>query len=240
MSSVKEFYNNHSFKYEQFEAQALTNKEKYPLLFQIRTKERQLLEKGFNKKVFYFATGSGSDIVHLNKSGAKIVTLDFSIEMINRTIDRMKKEGVAYKLLKNQNHLTEEFINNFFEQNPNDVLVIFADIKQLKLPKNYFDYCFCYCTLPLLEDAWQEVLLKMLFSSKNGAVSVYLKERISHLKDYYIDFGFNSNIAGRTICLEGGFVYYCIPPEKIIEVIEKEKSLEIIDSGLGKIYFWSL
>lgn len=238
MSNVKEFYDKHSYKYEEFEAEALINSEKYPLLYDIRNKERNLLDKARGKKVFYFATGSGSDIAYLAKIGAKIVTLDFSIEMINRTIDRLKEENVTFELLQNRTGFTKEFIDNFFDSGK-QVLILLADINDIVLPENYFDYTFCYCTLPLLQKNWHNVLKKMISISKNGAVSVYLKEKIAFLHQYYTDFGFDSQVEDRTIFLKGGFAYYCIPPEEIIKSIEEEKKLEIIDVGLGKIYIWS-
>jgi len=239
MSTIKEFYDNHSFKYEEFEAEALTNKDKYPLLYTIRNRERELLSKGKDKKVFYFATGSGSDIVHLTKMGAKVVTLDFSIEMINRTCDRLKKEDIGYSLLKDKTELTPKFMDDFFENNKGHVLILLADTHDIKFPQDYFDYIFCYCTLPLLSDKTMETLKELLRISKNGAVSVYDKDKLPILHQYYIDFGFNSQIINRTIYLEGGFEYYAIPSSEVKETIEKEKKLEIIEIGIGKIYLWS-
>jgi len=239
MSSIQEFYNTHAARYEEFEGEALQKRETYPLLYDIRHEERRLLERGEGKRVFSFATGSGQDVASLAKSGAKVVTLDFSFEMIKRTCERLRKEGIGFMIGKNISYLTREFLDTFFEKNPRTVLILLGNIQDISLPKDYFDYTFCYCTLPLLGREAIHTLKKLLFTSKNGAVSVYDKEKLPVLHTYYTEFGFNSAVSGRVLSLEGGFEYSAIPPADMKQIMEQEKHLEIVESGLGKIYLWS-
>ena len=82
MENVKTFYDKNAHKANSFEEEILRNKERFPLLYALRKKEQELLKKGANKKVFYFASGSGSHVLELAKLKAKIVTLHFSIELI--------------------------------------------------------------------------------------------------------------------------------------------------------------
>lgn len=238
MSTIKEFYDNCSHRYEEFEAVALVERDKYPLLYAIRNRERELLSKAKGKKVFYFATGSGADVVHLVTLGAKVVTLDFSIEMINRTVERLKREGIGYRLLRDTEELTAEFADDFFDDNEDSVLILLADVHKARFPQDYFDYTFCYCTLPLLGDKAIEVLRDLLRISKNGAVSVYLKEKLSDLHNYYVDFGFNSEVKDDVISLAGGFAYTAISPSEMTETIKVHKELEVLEVGLGNIYVW--
>jgi ubiquinone/menaquinone biosynthesis C-methylase UbiE len=237
MNGVKDFYDHHSEKYEKFETEALLNYEKYPLLFAIRNRERGLLSNASGKKVLYFATGSGSDILHLTKLGAKIVTIDFSLEMINRTMARFKKENVDFELLKNQ-PLTKQTLDEFFT-GKKQVLILHADINQASFPRDYFDYCFCYCTLPHLGEEIEETLKKLVTAAKNGAVSVYEKESLPELSNYYNSVGFKSEASDRTIKIQGGFVYHCTPPETVKKIIQSQRKLEIIHIGLGNIFNWS-
>jgi len=238
MQEVKNFYDNNSEKYGKFEEEALINYEKYPLLFAIRNRERKLLDNGARKKVLYFATGSGSDILYLSRMGAKIVTIDFSLEMINRTINRLKKEGTSFELFKERKELTKDFLDKFFEGGK-QVMIIHADINKVTFPEDYFDYAFCYCTLPHLGDEIEETLKKLLSASKKGVVSIYEKENLPELNKYYNDFGFESGIEDRTIKIKGGFIYYCIPLKEIKKIIEEKRNLEIIHIGLGNIFIWS-
>ncbi len=237
MPSIKEFYDKHSYPYEKFEAVALHDADRFPLLHAIRNRERALLDRAANKKVLYFATGSGHDISHLAEIGAQIVTMDFSMEMINRTMDRLRRKQIPFKFEPEKVDFSAESLDNTLANNK--ILILNKDIFELKLPKDYFDYAFCYCTLPLLEDKWQRGLSMLLDTAKNGAVSVYEVEKLTELHKYYTEFGFTSTIKDRTIHLEGGFAYYAIPPHEVIKHIERLKKLEVTTIGLGKIYQWS-
>lgn len=238
MVKIGDFYNNNAGKYEEFENQALINHEKYPLLFAIRNRERSFVSKAVKKKVLYFATGGGNDVLHLANLGNKVVTVDFSIGMINKATKKLDDAGVKFDLVKGEKHLTKVFLDEFFS-NGKQVLIINADINEVNFPENYFDHAFCYCTLPHMGKDFEPTLKKLLLSSKNGAVSVYEKENLPHLENYYNDYGLNSHIEDRTIRIEGGFAYYVIPPGEIKEVIEKYKKLEVVHVGLGNIFVWS-
>ena len=240
MPTVKDFYDNHSHQYEEFETAALRESGKFPLLFEIRSRERELLDRAKEKKVFYFATGSGSDISHLaGNLGAKVVTLDFSQEMIRRTEDRLTREGIGYETLEDGETLTAHDLDAFFNSNPTKVLILKADIQGVKLPDQYFDDCFCYCTLPLLGSESIPVLKQLTKTASQGAVSVYDKDKLLILNGYYTEFGFKSKAEGHTITLEGGFEYTHIPTSKMEKALrDVQKNTEIIQVGLGKIYNW--
>lgn len=240
MPSIRNFYDNHSEMYEQFEAAALVEAEKYPLLFSIRQKERRLLDVSQGKKVFYFATGSGSDIAYLASLSARVVTVDFSREMIRRTQERLERTGISSLLKDTISMLTSEDLERFFTDHPDSVFIVHRDIASLTLPDNYFDYCFCYCTLPLLGDAALSILKRLVTTAQHGAVSVYDCDKLPVLQNYYRNFGFRSEVFGDTISLEGGFRYTAIPPEQMRTTVEKQnKLLTVISVGLGNIYCWS-
>lgn len=239
MLTVRDFYDTHSKKYEQFEAAALAEAEEYPLLFAIRQKERELLAAAQRKKVFYFATGSGSDVAYLNSLHARVFTLDFSREMIRRTQERLDSSGILYSLDVTVSKLTSEDLDSFFIDHPTSVFIVQADIGSLTLPNDYFDYCFCYCTLPLLGDAALSTLQRLMATAKNGAVSVYDKDKLPILQRYYQDFGFSSEVHDDAITLEGGFKYTAIPSEYIKNTIAEQRRLNIISVGLGNIYCWA-
>lgn len=237
MEHIKSFYDRYSYPYEEFEAVALNDAVRFPLLYQIRNKERLLLNLAANKRVVYFATGSGHDISHLAKLNAKVLTLDFSIEMINRTKDRLQRHSIPFIFENNKTSLSQAYLDTALDKSR--VLILNNDIFDLNLPKDYFDYTFCYCTLPLLGTKWQQGLSILLGTAKNGAVSVYEVEKLADLHKYYTQFGFQSRVNDRTIYLDGGFSYYAIPPEEIMQHIERSKRLEVETIGLGKIYRWS-
>ncbi len=204
MPNVRDFYNNHSEMYEQFEAAALVEAEKYPLLFAIRQKERTLLDAAQGKKVLYFATGSGSDIEYLASLNARVVTVDFSREMIRRTQERLEIAGISSSFKDTVSMLTSEDLDRFFTDHLDSVFIIHRDIASLTLPDDYFDYCFCYCTLPLLGRTSLQILQGLLATAQHGAVSVYDRDKLPILQNYYRDFGFRSDVLGDTITLEGG------------------------------------
>lgn len=239
MQEVKNFYDKNSERYEEFEAEALLNYGKYPLLFAIRNRERNLVSKAVKKKVLFFAAGSGYDILHLANLGNKIVTIDFSMGMIDKTMKRLEKADVEFELLNEGKELTEEFLNDFFADEKKQVMIINADISKISFPEDYFDYAFCYCTLPHLGKSIENTLKKLLSSSKNGAVSVYEKENLPYLSSYYNDFGFKAKVEDRTITIQDGFLYYCIPPEEVKRIIEEKRKLEIVHIGLGNIFVWT-
>lgn len=237
MDNIKSFYDHHSYPYEEFEEAALNDADRFPLLYKIRNKERSLLNLAADKRVLYFATGSGHDISHLAKINAKVLTLDFSIEMINRTKDRLLRHSIPFIFENDKTSLSQAYLDDALDKN--GVLILNNDIFDLNLPNDYFDYAFCYCTLPLLGTKWQQGLSILLGTAKSGAVSVYKVEKLADLHKYYTQFGFQSHVEDRTIYLDGGFSYYAIPPEEIIQHIEQTKKLEVETIGLGRIYKWS-
>ncbi len=239
MESVKTFYDKNAHKANSFEEEILRNKERFPQLYALRKKEQELLKEGTNKKVFYFAGGSGSHVLELAKLKAKIVTLDFSLAMINKTCEKLTKKGIGFKVVKETSKLTEEDIDSYFKENQKNVLIIMGDIKEVELPLNYFDWTFCYCTLSLIEKHSRlQVLKKLLSISKNGVISIYNKDKLPILEKYYQEFGFKAKIKKDTISIEGGFEYQCIPSFQIKQLIKPKRSLEIIQVDLGKIYVW--
>lgn len=243
MESVQDFYDAHAERYEEFERVALAEEERFPLLHQIRRKERALITRLVlpGDKVFYFATGSGNDIVHLaGDLEARVVTLDFSECMISKAMKQLEDRRLLYVIDDVPEYIDARKLNKFFKRNPDYVILLKGDIMNTWLPPDYFDFCFCYCTLPLLGDASVSTLHKLSISAKSGAVSVYDAEKLPTLAEYYRAFGFEPTVVGRTIRLEGGFEYTSIPEEVMRETLSPHRSLEVISVGLGKIYQWGL
>ena len=239
-AQIKGFYNSNAKKVNLFEDEITGNPSKFPLLHELRKSEHGLLEKGAGKKVLYFAAGSGQHILQLMKLGAEVVTLDFSEEMISLTCDRLRREGMTFKVVSGVTDVKSEYLDAFFKENPNTVLILLADIRGAEFPRDYFDWQFCYCTLPLLGRAEiQKVLERMLSWSKNGAVSIYDIEKLPILDQYYRDFGYNTHITGQTIAIEGGFEYYCISNQETTRIIQRQKKLSIHETGIARIYIWS-
>ncbi|MFH1663256.1 MAG: class I SAM-dependent methyltransferase [archaeon] len=235
MNKIKEFYNKNPKSYDLFESRI----NEFPLLKELREKENNLLKHGAGKKVFYFATGSGFHITQLAKAGAKVFTLDFSEEMIKIACKKLEKEGIEFEVLRGVSSFSKQFLDEKAGKNPKKLLIAVTDMRKVSLPKNYFDYVFCYCTLPLVgKKNIESILKKMLEWSRNGAVSIYRKESLPKLKEYYNKAGFNSWINGESIFIEGGFEYYCANPKEIKGIIEENKKLETIETGLGIIYLW--
>lgn len=232
------FYEKNADQYVAFERLIEKDPKKFPLLVKLRQREQDLLRQCRGHKTFYFATGSGTNALTLVRSGAHVVTLDFSAAMISKAKDWFDEKGVTYRIISH-NYFSQDTLDNHLESEPNKVLVINGDFRETTFPDGYFDDVFCYCTLPLLGERWEESLGKLLSISKSGAVSVYDYEQRETLREYYARAGFNSYVEGKIVFKEGGFAYECLDPEKMKALICPKKKLVIEQVGLGKIYRWT-
>jgi hypothetical protein len=238
MKNVHTFYKDNSKKYIDFERAIDRDPVAYDKLTSLRKKESDLLKHSGGKKVFYLATGSGVHVSTLLKSGASVVTVDFSEEMVNEAVEEFKRNKfLNYKVIK-KNILSAEELDKYRSEKINP-LVLLADYNLVELPKNYFDECFCYCTIPLLQDKWKKGLEKLLDVAESGVISIYNQDTIHELEDYYEKAGFEATVDGNVIRKEGGFCYECLDPKEIAAIITPRKEMRVENLGIGSLYFWS-
>lgn len=235
MPSVIDFYNQHSEQYRAFEIQIESEPQRFPLLYALREKEKELLKSvPKNSVVLYAAGGTGINPAILAKAGAAVTTVELAPEMVKLICQTLKQEGIGYQLI-------EETTRPDFQipiSQPSEVTIVIDDLRKLQIPRDQFERVYSYCTLPLLGGDWKHVLKNMVESVPWGVVSVYDPQHKQILAQYYEAAGFRTKINGNTIYKEGGFEYSFLDQNKVAPIIESRRNLKIVSAGIGKLLLW--
>ena len=208
------FYNKNFDKYLAFEKSLGKQRCPYPRLSEFRQSEKSVLRSvPYGSKVLYVGAGTGDHLVTLANRDTRILAVEYSEPMIRLTVRNLTEHGAGIRVVRD----FREAIASFEAATPGSITLLQQDIRMVEWPAGLFDTSVAFCTLPLMNHAWPEVLRGLCRSATHTVFSIYKPSVSKELAAAYSNFGIRVNRVDRHgITAADGFWYDFIPPRDII------------------------